>query len=172
MAKRINMSVDEFANLLKAEGTTSISVSQRRVDKMKLNVRKNEVLNYILEEYDGYIRTEDIPNIARYFNATSNQIANFCVSLRDNNKIQYIVKNSGYVLYGKILRYVKEHGEQSVYTLATIFDVTPSSIISAVHVHSDYPWYSEKTTTARIYIIKSSERDEFCRFKHTIAYTE
>lgn len=171
MAKRINMSVDEFAKLLKAEGTTSISVSQRRVDKMKLNARKNEVLNYILAEYDGCIRTEDIPNIARYFNATSNQIANFCASLRDDNKIQYIVKNSGYVLYGRILRYVKEHGEQSVYTLATIFDVTPSSIISAVHTHNCYySWYDEKS--ARVYVVKSSERDEFCRFKHTIAYTE
>ena len=169
MAKKINMSVDEFANLLKAEGTTSISVSQRRVDKMKLNVRKNEVLNHILAKYDGCIRTEDIPNIARHFNTTSQQISGFCVSLREDKKIEYKTKDNGYVLYGKLMRYIKEYGQQSVYVLAEKFDVTPSNIMSVISVHGVYNWYGN---TERLYICKSKERDEYCRFKHMVCYAE
>jgi len=170
MGKRINITVDEFANLLKAEGTTSISVSQRRLDKMKLNARKNEILNYILEKYNGFVRTEDIANIAKYFNATSQQIARFCVSLRDDEKIEYKTKDYGYVLYNKLMKYIKVNGQQSVYVLAEKFDVTPSNVMSVVHVHGQVTSCFGKTE--HLFIRKSNERDEYCRFKHMVCYAE
>lgn len=170
MRNKINITVDEFANLLKAEGTTTISVSQKRLDKIKLNARKNEVLNYILKEYNGFVKTEDISNIARYFNTTSQQIANFCVSLRDDEKIEYKVKDSGYVLYNRLMRYIKAHGKQSVYVLAEKFDVTSSSVMSAVNLHGQVPSVFGKTE--HLFIRRSNERDEYCRFKHMVCYAE
>jgi hypothetical protein len=170
MGNRINITVDEFAKLLKAEGTTIITVSQRRLDKLKLNARKNEILNYILDEYNGFIRTEDIPNIARHFNATSQQIVGFCVSLRDDEKIEYKTKDYGYVLYNKLMKYIKVHGRQSVYALAEEFDVTPSSIISTVNLHGQITSCFSKTE--RLFIWRSKERDEYCRFKHMVCYAE
>ena len=170
MGKRINITVDEFANLLKAEGTTSISVSQRRLDKMKLNARKNEILNYILERYNGFVRTEDISNIAKYFNATSQQIASLCVSLRDDEKIEYKVKDYGYVLYNKLMKYIKVNGQQSVYVLAEKFDVTPSNVMSAVNLHGQVTSVFGKTE--HLFIRRSNERDEYCRFKHMVCYAE
>lgn len=170
MGNRINITVDEFAKLLKAEGTTSISVSQKRLDKMKLNARKNEILNYILEEYNGFVRTEDISNIAKYFNATSQQIASFCVSLRDDEKIEYKTKDYGYVLYNKLMKYIKVHGQQSLYVLAEEFDVTPSNIISVVNWHGQVILGIGRTE--RLFISKSNERDEYCRFKHMVCYAE
>lgn len=170
MRNRINITVDEFAKLLKAEGTTSISVSQKRLDKMKLNARKNEILNYILEEYNGFVRTEDIANIAKYFNATSQQIARFCVSLRDDEKIEYKTKDYGYVLYNKLMKYIKVNGQQSIYVLAEKFDVTPSNIISAVNLHGQVTLGIGRTE--RLFIKRSNERDEYCRFKHIVCYAE
>jgi hypothetical protein len=170
MRNRINITVDEFANLLKAEGTTTITVSQRRIDKLKLSARKNEILNYILEKYNGSIRTEDISNIAKYFNATSQQIANFCVSLRDDEKIEYKTKDCGYVLYNKLIKYIKVHGQQSLYVLAEEFDVTPSNIISVVNLHGQVTLGIGRTE--RLFIERSNERDEYCRFKHIVCYAE
>lgn len=171
MGNRINITVDEFAKLLKAEGTTSISVSQRRLDKIKLNARKNEILNYILAKYDGCIRTEDIPSIAMHFNTTSQQISRFCISLRDDEKIEYKVKDFGYVLYNKLMKYIKEHGQQSVYVLAEKFDATPSSIMSVVNLYNNNytPCFGK---TEHLFIWKSNERDEYCRFKHMVCYAE
>lgn len=162
---KIEMSVEDFAKLLKEEGTQKIWVSQNRINKVKLNRKKEEVFNYILDKYDGYVRTENIPEIARAFEATSQQIAGLCSSLRKEDKIKYIVKESGYTIYSKMLRYVKEHGKQSIYDLARIFDITPSSVMSTIRMHAS-------SRRGYLFIKKSRERDEQCRFMHTVYFAE
>ena len=162
---RIEMSVEDFAKLLKEEGTQKVWVSQNRVNKVRLNKKKEEVLNYILDKYDGYIRTENIPEIARAFEATSQQIAGFCASLREEDKIKYIVKENGYTIYSKMLKYVKEYGKQSIYDLARIFDITPSSVMSTIRMHAS-------PRKEHLFIKKSRKRDEQCRFMHTVYFAE